>query len=171
MNRYAAEPRASGWGNALWNVLWWFLYFVLAVWVQLHFPGVDAMLPGLLISLQEKRWQQTAWVALSCILLQEGTGTLAFGGTLLWYGGMFLLFMGGRWFFVTNSLFFVVLLSGALGVLNILVLLALTSLQKLAFSIEPALEQSLAQAMLIPPLWGLAVLTRKKVFRHVESRV
>ncbi|MDL2272926.1 hypothetical protein LJC23_07860 [Desulfovibrio sp. OttesenSCG-928-I05] len=171
MTDYARYQRAGRWNDAARNALWWSLYFVLAVCMQLHFPGIDALLPGLLISLQEKRWRQTVWIALICVLIQEGTGTLAFGATILWYGGLILLFQGGRWFFVTNSLFFVVLLSGALGLFNIVVLLSLTTLQKLAFPLERVLEQSLAQALIIPPLWGIAILTRKKVFRHAENGV
>lgn len=171
MTEYARSQRAGRWSDAARNVLWWSLYCVLAVWMQLHFPGIDALLPGLLISLQEKRWRQTIWIALTCVLIQEGTGTLAFGATILWYGGLILLFHGGRWFFVTNSLFFVVLLSGALGLFNVVVLLSLTTLQKLAFPFDLVLEQSLAQALIIPPLWGIAMLTRKKVFRHAENGV
>ena len=171
MTESAQYQRPDRWRDTARNNLWLVASFVPAICVQLHFPGIDALLPGLLISLQEKRWKQTVWIALCCILIQEGTGSLAFGATILWYGGLLLLFLGGRWFFVTNSLFFVVLLSGALGLFNIVVLLSLTTLQKLAFPLERVLEQSLAQALIIPPLWGLAMLTRKKVFRHAESGV
>jgi hypothetical protein len=147
------------------------LYFIAGVWLQLRFPGVDALLPGLLIALQEKRWQQIAWVGFFCVLIQEGAGSLEFGASVLWYGGLILLFLGGRWFFVVNSLFFVVLLSGAMGVYTVVVMMSLASLQELAFPFTRLLEQGIAQAMIIPPLWGIAVMMRKKVFRHAESGV
>ena len=171
MNRRIQAPSLKRWLSGIQNLLWWGLYFVAGVWVQQRFPGIDALLPGFLIALQEKRWQQRVWVGLFCVLIQEGTGSLAFGAAVLWYGGLFLLFLGGRWFFVTDSLFFVVLLSGAMGVYNVLVTLSLTSLQKLSFPLERLLEQSIAQALIIPPLWGIAMLTRKKGARHAESGV
>ena len=169
--KYASSSNTGKIGDSFRNVLWWCVYFILGIWVQLHFQGIDALLPGLLISLQEKRWQQTLWIALLCSLIQEGTGTLAFGASILWYGGLVVLFMGGRCFFVANSLFFVMIVSGILGMFNVLTLFVLTNLQKLDFPFDRALEQGLTQALIIPPLWGLAVLTRNKVFRHAESGI
>ncbi len=153
------------------NLLWWFGYLIVGLWLQLKLPGLDALLPGFLVALQEKRWQQTTWFLLVCLLIQEGTGTLSFGSSVLWYGGVILLFHIGVWFFVTNSLFFIVLLSGGIGVLYAVLQYALGSLQNMTLPLERIIEQAFAQAMLIPPLWGIAYLTRKKAIRHAESTV
>ena len=151
------------------NLLWWFFYAAAAIWLQVRLPGLDAFIPGVLLSLQERRWQQTCWVILCVLAIQEGAGTLAFGAGLLWYGALVLLFVTGRCFFVTTSLIFVVLLAVGMGGAHALILYTLSSLQHLPISLTRLVEQSLAQALLIPPLWGAAYLTRNRFIRHADA--
>lgn len=148
------------------NIAWWALYFAFALGLQLHFPGVDALIPGLILSCQEERGQQTFFLCFVTILIQEGTGSLAFGNALLWYGSMILLFLGGRLFFVTSSLFFVVLLSAALGIMNPAILYVTSSLQGFEVNTSRLVEQAVAQAFLIPPLYAAAFLIRKRFLDH-----
>ncbi len=154
--------------SALRNIVWWCLYLVAAVWLQARLPGVDAMLPGLIIAMQEKLWRQTAWVTLFCLLIQESTGSLAFGGGVLWYSFLFIYFQIGQSFFVTTSLVFIVLLSAAMGATLAAILLLLSLLQNIALFPPLLFEQAMVQALLIPPLWGVAYLTRKRFFRHED---
>ncbi len=151
------------------NILWWLMYAAVATWLQARLPGLDAFLPGLLLSLQERRWQQTGWLMLAALAVQEGTGTLAFGAGVLWYGMLIVCFAVGRLFFVTSSLVFVLILAAVMGGAHALILYALSSLQHLPLSLTRLVEQSLAQALLVPPLWGAAYLIRNKAMRHADA--
>lgn len=148
------------------NIAWWAGYFAAALGLQLHFPGVDALIPGLILSCQEERRQQTFCLCLATILIQEGTGSLAFGNTLLWYGSMILLFLTGRLFFVTGSLFFIVLLSAALGVTHSAILYVTSSLQGFEVNTYRLAQQAVAQTLLIPPLYAAASLIRKRFLNY-----
>ncbi|GHV53411.1 hypothetical protein FACS1894206_04030 [Deltaproteobacteria bacterium] len=144
------------------NILWWTGYFFVALTMQRHFPGVDALVPGLMISCEENRGQQTFWLFLITLLIQEGTGSLAFGNAILWYGALFLYFSVGRLFFVTGSLFFVVLIAAALGLTHALLLYMMSSLQGFQIDAYRLTEQATAQAFLIPPLYAALSLLRKR---------
>ena len=148
------------------NIAWWAVYLLVALALQLHFPGVDAIVPGILLSCQEDRPRQTFWLCVVTICIQEGTGSLAFGNSLLWYGALIVFFFAGRLFFVTGSLFFVVLLSLALGLTHSLILYAASSLQGFDVNAQRLAELALAQALLIPPLYAAASLVRKRFFKH-----
>lgn len=148
------------------NVLWWAGYFALAIWLQLHFPGVDALIPGIVLSCQEERPGQTFWLCVFAVIIQEGAGSLAFGGALLWYGLLMLLFGLGRLFFLTSSLFFVVLLALVLGAAHAAVLYALGALEGHMIAGSRLVQLAAAQALLIPPLYAAAALARKRFLHH-----
>ncbi len=151
------------------NAFWWAIYLLAAFWLQLRLPGLDALIPGLVIACQEKRPQQLAWLLILCLLIQEGTGNLAFGGTLLWYGCLLASFRIGEFFFATGGLFFVILLAVCLGVTHAAILFTFGALQNLPVPIFRLVEQALAQAALIPVVWGPAHLIRKRFLRHVDG--
>ena len=144
------------------NVAWWTAYFAAALALQLHFPGIDALIPGIVLSCQEQRPKQTLWLCGVAILIQEGTGSLDFGGALLWYALLLLLFNFGRLFFVTGSLFFIVLLSLVLGVAHSILLFTLCSLQGFTVGAYHLVQQAIGQAFLIPPMYAAASLVRKR---------
>ncbi len=144
------------------NILWWTAYCILAMGLQRQFPGVDALVPAIMLSCQEQRPRQTAWLCLATILIQEGTGSLAFGNALLWYGSLLFFFFVGRLFFVTGSLFFVVLLACVLGCAHSGILYVTSSLQGFEVDTYRMAQQALAQALLIPPLYAAASLARKR---------
>ncbi len=148
------------------NIAWWAVYFLAALALQLHFPGVDAMVPGIILSCQEERPQQTFWLCTATILIQEGTGSLAFGNALLWYGVLIFFFYASKLFFVTGSLFFVVLLSLVLGLAHSAILYILSSMQGFEVNTYRLAEQAVAQALLIPPLYAAGSLVRKRFFSH-----
>jgi hypothetical protein len=148
------------------NILWWALYCIAAMNLQLHFPGIDAMAPGIMLSCQEKRPRQTAWLCLVTILIQEGAGSLAFGNALLWYGSLLFFFFAGGLFFVTGSLFFVVLLALVLGAAHSGILYVTSSLQGVAADTHRLAHQAVAQALFIPPFYAAASFIRKRFLNH-----
>ena len=148
------------------NAAWWAGYLAVGLGLQLHFPGVDALVPGIILSCQEKRPQQTLWLCLAAILIQEGSGSLGFGNSLLWYALLLFFFFLGRLFFVTGSLFFIVLISMVLGVAHSALLYVTSSLQGITVDAHRLAEQLVAQGLLIPPLYALASLMRKRFHNY-----
>ena len=149
------------------NAVWWAVYFAVGLALQLRFPGIDALIPGILLSCQEGKVRQTFVLCLIAILIQEGTGSLAFGNAILWYGALIFFFAAGRLFFVTGSLFFVVLLAMVLGVTHSALLFVTSSLQGFTVDTSRLAQQAMAQALLIPPLYAVSSLARKR-FRNYE---
>ena len=148
------------------NILWWAGYCIVGLMLQLHFSSVDALIPGLILSCQEERPQQTFWLCLATILIQEGTGSLVFGNAILWYGSLLFFFYAGRLFFVTGSLFFIVFLALILGVAHSVILYATASLQGIEVHSYRLIEQAMAQALIIPPLYAAVSLLRKRFISH-----
>lgn len=148
------------------NVLWWIVYCLIAIELQMHFPGVDAFAPGILLSCQEGKFRQTAIVCFVAILLQEGSGSLAFGNSLLWYAALLVLFFAGKGIFETGSLFFIVLLALILGCVHSGILYISSSLQEYSISSTRLVSQAMAQTLIIPPLYSIALFVRKRFMRH-----
>lgn len=148
------------------NTVWWAAYLAVGLGLQLNFPGIDALIPGIILSCQEQRLRQTLILCLTALLIQEGAGSLAFGSALLWYGSLLFFFFTGRVFFVTGSLFFVVLLALVLGITHVALLYVTSSLQGFSVDAYRLAQQAMAQALLIPPLYAVASLFRKRFFAH-----
>jgi len=148
------------------NILWWMVYCAAGLTLQRYFSGVDALIPGIILSCQENRPRQTGLLCLAVILVQEGTGSLAFGDAILWYGSLIFFFSLGKLFFVTSSLFFVVLISLLLGVAHPAILYVTSSLQGLDTNTYRLAGQAVAQALIIPPLYAAASLVRKRFIDH-----
>ena len=151
------------------NILWWAGYLAFALWLQTRLPGTDALIPGLIIACQEKDLRQLVWLGLAALLIQEGTGSLAFGGSVLWYSSLIIFFRIGEFLFETDSLFFVILLSIALGLVHAGILFTFGSLQNMSVPLSRLVEHALTQAAVIPLLWGTARLTRNWIVPHVDG--
>jgi cobalamin biosynthesis protein CobD/CbiB len=135
------------------NIAWWFLFTLAGVWLQHYVPGVDLLAAGLLLSLQERRPVQTFWLFTAFVFLQEGSGSLAFGGALLWYAALLVLFTLGKWLFEAENLLFILLIGLAMGVLHVVLLLELASLQDYAAPVGRLIAEGALQAVLLPAAW------------------
>ena len=150
------------------NILWWLFFIISALFIQVFVPGIDALAPGLLISLQERRWQQSFWLAIIFMLIQEGTGSLSFGAAPLWYLAVTFLFLIGCRLFSGNNAFFVVLLSLALGCTHFLIVLLVTQIGAYTQSYEMLMFDSLAQAISFPLVWFPFSYIRKRCFKNAS---
>lgn len=148
------------------NLFWWAAYIVAALIVQQQIPGVDALAPGFLLSLQEKNRWQTFWLFLLFTLIQEGAGSLGFGSAMLWYGGQVALFRLTERLFIADNFLFVLMLSASLGVLRALVTWFMCLVQKALVDYMLLTQECLLQMMLIPIIWGIAGLLRPKPAPH-----
>jgi cell shape-determining protein MreD len=148
--------------NAVLSILWWAAYIMAALIVQQQIPGVDALAPGLLLSLQEKRVKQSVWLFLIFVLVQEGSGSLGFGSALIWYGGLVALFRLAERRFLADNALFICMLSSSLGVFHGLVIWFMCMVQKVPVEYIWLIRESVIQAALIPVIWGAACLFRPK---------
>ncbi len=139
--------------------LWWGAYIIGALIIQHQIPGVDALVPGFLLSLQEKKFWQSFWLFVIFVLIQEGAGSLQFGSAVLWYGGQVAFFHVSQRFFVADNLLFVFILSIVLGVYHALLTLFMCAVQGLPVEYLPLLHESIIQTLLIPLIWGVAYLS------------
>ncbi|MDR0339388.1 MAG: hypothetical protein LBH65_03825 [Desulfovibrio sp.] len=150
------------------RILWWATFIAGALIVQQSIPGIDALTPGFLLSLQERRPRQSFWLFVFFVLIQEGSGSLAFGSALLWYGGQAVLFHVSLRYFVADSLLFVLMLSAALGAYHGFLVWFMCIVQKAPVYFFTLTRESLLQATIIPLIWGLAFFSRpKNSFRTV----
>ena len=150
------------------NIGWWALYACIAIVLQSVVSGMDFLLPGFILAIQERNAVQFAWVTVFFLLLQEGMGSMAFGGALLWYALTVLLFYVGHSLFEAENFLFIFLLSACLGAAHYVVFSIMAGLQDIPVRAQALLDESVVQALLTPFLWRLAHYSRR--FIHREDR-
>lgn len=144
------------------HIGWWLCFITLAICAQALAPGLDVLVVGLIILLQEKDWRGMLWLLPLFILLQEGMGTRPFGSIIIWYAATIVIFKLGRWLFETENFLFIFLLSACLGGAYYAVSWLMAPLQDLAFNVEDTLDKSLLQAIFMPFAWRLLIATRNE---------
>lgn len=144
------------------RLLWWGTYCTGALIIQQNIPGVDALAPGFLLSLQEKNVRQSVCLFLLFALIQEGGGNISFGCSLLWYGGLVLFFRLSQRFFVEENFLFLLLLSTILGAYHYALDLFTCAVLKIPVDYAALTRESILQALVIPIIWGLAYFTRPR---------
>ena len=155
--------------SALRDILWWLCFLAVAVGIQAAVPGLDVMAVGLIILLQERDYKNMLWLLPAFILLQEGMGTRVFGGVIVWYAAVIMLFRMGRWLFEAENFLFIFLLSACMGGAYYAVAWLMAPLQDLPFNTQDILDKSLIQAIFIPFAWKLLVATRRGKGQVSES--
>ncbi len=151
------------------NFTWWILFFICGIWAQFFVPGVDFLIVGIMLALQEGRLAQTVWVTLAVVLLQEGLGSLAFGSSLLWYAMAIGLFKLGQWLFQARNLVFMGLMGLALGLWHFILTDMMAYLQAFAVERERLVFESLLQGLLFPVAWVVAAELRPRRSRDALS--
>lgn len=143
------------------NVGWWLVYAFAAIALQSVIPGLDFLFPGFIIAMQERRLFQTLCVGAAFMLAQEGMGSMAFGGTLLWYCVAAIAYYVGCSLFQGSSLLFVFLFSSLLSGVHYIIFGMLASLQDIPWEAANLLDECFLQAVLTPVIWWVASLQRK----------
>lgn len=149
------------------NAVFWLCFVAIAICIQALAPGLDVLVTGIIILLQEKDWRGLLWLLPLCVLLQEGAGTRPFGSAIIWYTATIVIFRLGRWLFETDNFLFIFILSACLGAAYYGVAWLMAPLQNIAFNVEDTLDKSLAQAIFLPFAWRLLVAARGK--RHASG--
>lgn len=155
--------------NPIGEIVWWSFFLSLGIWGQRFLPGIDVLVIGLLIALQEGKIRCILWLLPVIILLQEGMGGVPFGSALLWYGGVILLFCLGRWLFEAENFLFMFLLSLCLGGLHYALSDMMASLQRMHIPNRLLVDDSILQALFVPFAWGLAQWFRKRFMNNAHT--
>ena len=143
------------------NAVWWALFLFPAILLQRFFPGVDFLLAGFLLTLQERRYADMPWVLPLLVILQEGMGTREFGVVLLWYMVVAAVFLLGRWLFDVDNFLYTILFSAALAVCYFAVAFLMSPLYAVPVDAHNLLDESAHLALLLPVCWKLAQYTRR----------
>lgn len=151
------------------NVVWWASFFPLAITIQLYLPGLDALVIGLIIVLQERRYKDVFWLFPLLILLQEGMGSREFGGAIIWYMLTIIFFNIGRWLFEVENVLFICLLALCLGASHFAIVYFMAPLQNITVNIQDLADECLIQAIFISVAWWLAYFTRKGIYSGEEN--
>ena len=144
------------------NICWWLAFMVVGIAVQAAVPGLDVLILGLVILLQEEDYRNMLWLLPVFILLQEGMGCRSFGASIIWYTAAILLFRLGHWRFEVENFLFVFLLSACLGATYFGVAWLMDPLQGIPFDQQAMLDASLVQAIFLPVAWRLCVMLRPR---------
>lgn len=142
------------------NVAFWICFVAIAISIQALAPGLDVLVTGLIILLQEKDWRDLLWLLPLFIFLQEGIGTRHFGSAIVWYAATIVIFRLGRWLFETENFFFIFILSACLGATYYGVAWLMAPLQNIPFNVEDTLDKSLVQAIFLPFAWRMLCAAR-----------
>ena len=142
------------------NICWWLFFMAAAIGLQDLTPGLDALAVGIIILLQERDYKNMLWLLPLFVLLQEGMGTRVFGGVIVWYAAIIVLFKLGRWLFEVENFIFIFLLSSCLGATYYGVAWLMAPLQDIPFNVQDTLDKSLIQALFLPFAWRLLIATR-----------
>lgn len=146
--------------RTVYRTLWWAAFIAGGLIVQRAVPGVDALTPGFLLSMQEKRPWQSAWLFVLFVLIQEGAGNMSFGSALLWYGGQIVFFRLGLRIFVADDPLFLLILSLGLSIYRAALTMFMCLVQEIPIDTVVLVQDCLIQAVTIPIVWTIAYLTR-----------
>lgn len=139
-------------------IAFWTVFTACGIWLQSLIPGVDFLAPGLILALQQEKWTVTIWLGLAWLFIQEGTGSLAFGTGLLWYGVLTALYYLGHWLFEAKNFLFMFILGASLGLSHLLLTQVMAVLQDWTIPPERLIIEGILQALIFPVEWGLIFL-------------
>lgn len=145
------------------NIAWWFAYIAAAIFLQRFTVGVDFLLPGIIVVLQERKIVQFVLVFLVFVIIQEGIGTMPFGNVFLWYLLAIVFFYAWRWFFEVESFTFILLLSAALAVSHYFIVSTLANIQDIYIDYKALQDESFYQMFLTPIIWHTINYLRRGV--------
>lgn len=146
--------------------LFWSLFVVLAVWLQLLFPGMDFFAAGIMLCLQRGGGRSLVLLTLISVLIQEGSGPLVFGASLLRYGSLIGFFLLGRKFFDTYSPAFILLLGLVFAAVHYLSLKFMAGLQSWTILDQRILVESMLLFCVFLAQWYVLSRIYQMFFPH-----
>lgn len=149
------------------NITWWICATVAGIFMQWAIPGVDFLLPAYLVALCERSHVvQLILVFCLFIIINEGLGTLNFGGMLLWYLAISVLFFIGNKLIHNHFAIFSTILALLSGCLHYIIIQCMCDLQNLEFDQEILLYDCCKQVLILPFAWKFLLWTRPAGFEN-----
>ncbi len=152
------------------NITWWLSFIIIGLIIQMYVPGIDILVVGFIILLQDRDLVQLLWVAPYLILLQEGMGSLDFGGAILWYACIAFVYFIGYFLFENSTFLFMIVIGMGVGLSNVAFTWIIAALQFHEVDTELLLHESLIQFFIVPILWKLATITRSRICYETAKR-
>ncbi len=149
--------------------LFWVAFFLLAVWLQLFFPGTDFFVPGIILCLQRERFTHVLVLIFLALLIQEGAGSLVFGAGVLRYGCLVGGYLVGRGLFEARSPVFILLLAAAFALSQMVILHTMASLQFMNIKGQGLFLESMALFATIVLGWWLLDTVYRFISRHAPQ--
>ncbi len=138
------------------------LYTFPAIWAQFFLPSMDMFSPALLVLLQSGLFKAAIWAGLAWMLIQEGTGTLAFGTMILFYLGFAVFYFTGGMFFEVSNYLFTFLLFLFLSAYRAVLVSVMATLQDMKVTEHYSPEGILIQALILFSVWMITFNLFKK---------
>lgn len=149
--------------------IFWIVFIIVAVWLQLFIPGTDFFLPGIVLCLQRERFLHAAGLMLVALLIQEGTGSLVFGAGVLRYGGLAVMFFLGRSLFEARSPVFILLLAVAFTLSQMIILQTMAGLQSMTTQGDRLAMEGIAVFATILLGWWILDAVYRLISRHASQ--
>jgi hypothetical protein len=143
-------------------VLWWIVFTAGCVWIHDMIPGIDCFGPALLVLVHQHRYREAVWLTPIWIVINEGAGDLAFGLSVLWFGGLILIFQVLCLYLTSSNLIFLISLSLLAGIWHSSVIQLMSTLQEVAIPVDRILLQGIETALLFPLLWAAMTVAFKR---------
>ncbi len=144
----------------LYNSLWWIAFIIGAVLTQKNYPGLDFLILGFLILLQEEDLKQFFILSPILLLLQESVSTFPFGSYLMWYFSAIVLIFLSKWLFEVENFLFMFLFSSTLSFIHLGIFMLMSRLQGIDYNLENLMDISVIQALIMPLIWWVLVRLR-----------
>lgn len=144
----------------------WILFTCAAVWAQYFFPATDFFSSGLVVMLQFGLYKPVLFAGLVWMLIQEGTGGLAFGTMILFYLSLLAFFYLGGFFLEVRNIFFTMFLLLFMALFKIWIVSAMASLQDFVLSGQYSFEDFLVQAGVYFLVWMIIFNLYRKYFTN-----
>ena len=154
--------------SGLAHIFWWLAFTVAGLVLQMFLPRIDALVAGVIVLLQERLYKSMLWILPLFILLQEGLGTRTFGGSILWYVVICVLFLVGERFFNSKTFLFVFFLSAAVGAAYYGLNMLLAPLQNLEIQSQDLLDSSIVQTAVVICTWVITKRLRPGIEEEEE---
>ncbi len=129
------------------NTAWWIVFLAAGIILQATFPGLDALILGLPLLLEERDYRRLVCFVPAVILLQDGMGTQAFGSAMLSIALCSLFYWLARGIASASRIGFYLFLSLCMGGIRIFLDWLFATLEDTAFVPEQLFHEGAAEAV------------------------
>lgn len=142
------------------DVCWWVCFLVTGIVVQLAVPGLDALIVGIMVAARRGDFKTLVWLVPVVVILQEGMGSLFFGGSALTVGCFFLLYRVGRAMAFASDFALYLFVCAGMGAVHSFCAWFFPRLQDIPVVNEVVVADGVRQTVFLLLTWALLVRLR-----------